>query len=150
MQGSPLPCHNWQARDIHRSEQSEHDISKPLNKTVIIVDDDEAVRDSLSVMLTLAGLRVMTCKGRDDLLQMLEHVTPDCLVVDLHMPGMSGLELITQLNASGVKIPTILISGNMDGATEAQARRLGVSRLLKKPFSGAVLIGAVKEILAAN
>jgi len=105
------------------------------------------VRDSLSVMLSLAGLHVRTCESGATLLALLETQTPDGLVVDVHMPGMGGLDLIGRLNRAGVRIPVILISGNMDARTEAEAQSLGVSYLLKKPFSGAVLIEAVKNLV---
>jgi len=114
----------------------------------MIVDDDEAVRDSLSVMLSLAGVRVATFASCTDLLQALQQDTPDCLVLDVHMPVMNGLELLERLNASGFTMSVILISGNLDATTEAQARRLGVSHLLKKPFTGAALIEVVKRLTA--
>ena len=122
-------------------------ISELSQKTIIVVDDDEAVRDSLSVMLSLAGLRVRACSSGDALLTLLEGQTPDCLVIDVHMPGLNGLELVERLNGAGGGIPVILISGNMDSRTEAYARRLGVLHLLKKPFPGTVLIEVVKDIV---
>ena len=114
---------------------------------VIVVDDDEAVRDSLSVMLSLAGLSVRTCDSGAALLILLENATPDCLIVDLHMPGMNGLELIGRLNGSRPAIPTILVSGNLEPKTEAEAMRLGVLHMLKKPFSGTALIDVVQGIV---
>ena len=128
------------------NKQSEHPISQFANIKVVVVDDDEAVRDSLLVMLSLAGFQVATCKSGAEFLAELEHKTPDCLVLDVHMPDMNGLDLIARLNSVGCTIPVILISGNPDAATEAAARRLGVSHLLKKPFSGAVLIETVKSV----
>lgn len=107
------------------------------------MDDDEAVRDSLSVMLSLAGFEVFTCKSGAELLTVIVDKAPGCLVADVHMPAMSGLELVAHLNALGVAVPVVLISGNMDSATEAQARSLGVMHVLRKPFSGAGLIDIV-------
>lgn len=132
---------------IHRSEQSEHHITKSVEKSIVVVDDDEAVRDSLCVMLTLAGLQVTSCRSGVELLQHLKQFTPDCLVLDVHMPGMTGLELVERLNKDGYDIPVILISGNLDATTEAQARRLGVVHLLKKPFPGAALVKIVKGVI---
>lgn len=133
---------------IHRSEQSEHHITKFVEKSIIVVDDDDAVRDSLCVMLTLAGLQVTSCRSGAALLQHLKPATPDCLVLDVHMPGMTGLELVERLKNGGYDIPVILISGNLDATAEAQARRLGVVHLLKKPFPGATLIKIVKGVIA--
>lgn len=121
-----------------------------LGKFIIVVDDDEAVRDSLYVMLSLAGLHVITCNSGTALLARLEGAKPDCLIIDVHMPGMTGLELVAHLKATGSRIPVILISGNMDTATHAQARELGVAELLKKPFSGAALIDVVNSIVGAS
>lgn len=128
-------------------QKSEHAISELAKKLITVVDDDEAMRDSLSVMLSLAGLRVQTCTSGQELLVLLAGSTPDCLVIDVHMPGMNGLELIERLNDAGVGIPVVLISGNMDGATEKLARRLGVTHLLRKPVPGATLIKIVKGIV---
>lgn len=122
-------------------------ISEFADKTIIVVDDDEAVRDSLSVLLSLAGLSVQTCESGVTLLAMLESGTPDCLVVDVHMPGMNGLELVCRLKEDDITIPVILITGNLDAATEAQAARVGVSHLLKKPFPGSLLIETVRGIV---
>ena len=127
--------------------ESEHPISKLAQNSIIVLDDDEAVRDSLSVMLSLAGLRIDTCKSGAELLALLAHRTPDCLVIDVHMPGMNGLELVERLNVEGADVPVILISGNIDAATEKLARRLGVKHLLRKPVPGTTLIKTVKGIV---
>ncbi|MBL4756956.1 MAG: response regulator [Rhizobiales bacterium] len=114
---------------------------------ITIVDDDEAVRDSLSVLLSLAGATVNTRDSGAAFLTALEVQRPDCLVVDVHMPRMSGLEMIEKLNELDASIPVILISGNMDDAIQSQADRIGVSKILKKPFSGHLLIEAIQDLL---
>jgi two-component system response regulator FixJ len=126
--------------------KSEHDISDLAQISVIIVDDDEAVRDSLSVMLMLAGLQVEACASCAACLSKLEDYEPDCLVVDLHMPQMTGLEMIEKLYESGRKIPAILISGNLDDATRVTADKIGISTALKKPFSGDQLVAAIRGL----
>ena len=122
-------------------------ISDTLQKSIIVVDDDAAVRDSLSVLLGLAGWRVDTCASGVDLLVMMQTQTADCLIIDVHMPDMTGLELVAELNASHVTIPVVLISGNMGDTIETNARQLGVTQLLRKPFTGTSLIETVTRIL---
>lgn len=100
-------------------------------------------------MLSLAGLHVTSCRSGAELLHLLKRAKPDCIILDVHMPVMNGLELVERLNRAGYAIAIILISGNMDSATEVQARRLGVSHLLKKPLSGATLIEIVKGVTDA-
>ena len=112
------------------------------------MDDDAAVRDSLLIMLTLADLSVETCQSGAELLLLLETHKPDCLVLDVHMPGMGGLEVLERLKALGYTIPVIMISGNMDDATRTSAHQAGVSRILKKPFSGAILVETIQELIA--
>ncbi len=96
----------------------------------------------------LAGMSVETCKSGVELLTLLDCHKPDCLVVDVHMPVMGGLELLERLNALDYTIPFILISGNMDEATRTSAHQAGVARILKKPFSGPTLVETIQELLA--
>ncbi|MBL4618903.1 MAG: response regulator [Marinicaulis sp.] len=128
-----------------------NDISESNNNTIIIVDDDEAVRDSLSILLSLAGYAVNALKSGADLLVLLETKKsaqqPDCLILDVHMPHMSGLDLVETLNAKACKIPIILISGNIDIATRARAKQLGISRLLEKPFSDELLFENIRKMI---
>lgn len=77
---------------------------------------------------------------------MLKVRTADCLILDVHMPDMTGLELAAQLNAANMTIPIILISGNMGPTIEANAHQLGITHLLRKPFSGAILVDTVQRI----
>lgn len=122
-------------------------ISDPRKYAIIIVDDDEAVRDSLSILLVLEGYSVSTCKSGADLLDLLEVEKPDCLILDVHMPVISGLDLVEVLNTKGLKIPVIFISGNIDVMTKARAEQLGVSRLLEKPFSDDLIFESISFVV---
>lgn len=118
-----------------------------MERTVAVVDDDEAVRASLSALLVSVGLAVRTyCCGSDFL--GAPHAAPvDCLIVDLRMPGMSGLEMVDRLAMRGVRIPAVLISGNCSDATLARARRAGIEEYLEKPFLADALLDAVRRAL---
>ncbi len=121
-------------------------MSEFTNIPISIVDDDAAVRDSLSLLLSIAGFSVSTYESGARFLASLEDCTTNVLVVDMHMPGLSGVELTEQLRSRGCTIPVILISGNLDTATRDQGVRVGISRFLKKPFSGTLLIETIREI----
>ena len=104
------------------------------------------MRDSLCVLLGLAGFQCFICASAADLLALLKVQTAECLILDVHMPDMTGLELAARLNAANITIPIVLISGNMAPAIEENARQLGITHLLRKPFSGAILIETVQRI----
>ncbi len=109
------------------------------------------MRDSFSVLLSLAGYSVGAVKSGADLLALLETQKPaqkpDCLILDVHMPHMSGLDLVETLNAKDCRIPVIFISGNIDITTRTRASQLGVSRLLEKPFSDELLFESIREMI---
>lgn len=114
---------------------------------MIVVDDDTAVRDSLSLMLSLSDFNVQTYASGDDYLARPASEAPDAIVVDMHMPGMSGLELISLMKASGHTAPTLLYSGNMNADIQSDAERLGVNRVLTKPFPGTSFVEAVQALV---
>lgn len=115
--------------------------------SISIVDDDAAVRDSLSLLLSIAGHRVCTYQSGADFLAGLETCTANILVVDMHMPRMNGIELVQQLRSCGSTLPVILISGNLDAATQDQAEQVGICRFLKKPFPGSLLIETIGDVV---
>ena len=119
----------------------------PEKNTVVIVDDDDAVRDSLSVLLTLAGFIVRSCKSAAGLENVMTAGKVDCLVIDVHMPDMSGCELVEQLNSNGSSVPVILISGNIDAAIKGRAEKAGVTHFLEKPFSDHELINSIHQLV---
>lgn len=115
----------------------------PLRDTVLVVDDDAAVRNALQFALELEGFRVVLYDGAAAL---LADTLPQraCLVIDHHMPDMNGLDLVERLRARDVTLPTILISGRIEGDLRARARRLGVSKVLEKPLSDAALVDSIR------
>ena len=125
-----------------------HSPPSEIQKTIYIVDDDEAVMDSLKALLETFGFNVQSYGSGNEFLADERHRAAGCLVIDQHMPGISGLDIIDHLRKKGVQIPTILISGRLDASTRERATRLGVRELLDKPVSAGRLIQAIRTMLA--
>ena len=118
--------------------------------TVFIVDDDDAVRDSLAVLLEAAGLPVAAFASGVEFLAAYERGRPGCLLLDLDLPGMSGPEVLRALVAAGAKLPVILITGRRDGVLRAQATAEDVVGLLEKPFQDQVLMRTIGAALGRH
>jgi two-component system response regulator FixJ len=118
--------------------------------TVIVVDDDEAVRSSMRFALELEGLDVRLFRGGDELLHAGELPRAACLVIDQHMPGMEGLELISRLRARHVLLPAILITAKLTEDLKGRAGRAGVDLVVEKPFGDGALMEGIHRALAAG
>jgi len=125
-----------------------HSPPSEIQKTIYIVDDDEAVTDSLQALLETFGFKVQSYGSGNEFLADQRHRAADCLLIDQHMPGASGLDVLDNLRRNGVQIPTILISGRLDDVTRQRATRLGVRELLDKPVGAGRLIQAIWTTLA--
>lgn len=117
---------------------------------VYVVDDDEVVRDSLRALLEVRKYRVREFDSGEYFLSENPAMDNCCLILDVHMPGMTGLELLRTLRSRQVKVPTILITGRRDSAINAQAEELGARCLLDKPVSHALLFGAIEQALSGH
>ncbi len=116
---------------------------------IFVVDDDEVVRDSLKVLLELRKYQVYDFGSAAAFLSGRTQVTvtAGCLVLDVHMPEMTGIELLRQLRSEGDRIPTILITGRRDTATQTHAQSLEAVALLDKPISHPALFSAIDQAL---
>ncbi len=126
---------------------------KDLVPTVIVIDDDEAVRSSLKLLLRSVKLPVTAYASAQEFLPRYSPDQPGCLIVDVRMPGMSGLELQQQLNLRGAMIPVIFITGHGDISMAVEAMRHGAFDFLPKPFRDQDLLDRVQRALqkdAAN
>jgi FixJ family two-component response regulator len=114
---------------------------------ITVVDDDAAIREAVQSLLRSVGLRAEGFTSAPDFLQS-DHL-PDmaCLIVDVRMPGMSGLELQQQLTTAQCPLPILFITAHGDAATRARALRAGAVGFLDKPFSDEVLLRAVQAAL---
>lgn len=127
-------------------------MSRPANgkQTVYVVDDDDAVRDSLGMLLRSVDLPVETF---DSALAFLDRYRPDitgCLVLDIRMPKMSGLELQQKLREQGSRLPVIFITGHGDIPMAVQAIKEGAADFVQKPFRDQDLLDCIHTALAAD
>ena len=112
-------------------------------RVVAIIDDDEAVCDSTRLLLEIYGFAVQTYLSGDVFLK--DNPNVGCVIVDYHLPGLSGLELASELRARGSRVPIIIITAAADATLERRAAALGISQVLQKPLSNQVLLRAVRE-----
>jgi RNA polymerase sigma factor (sigma-70 family) len=116
--------------------------------TVYIVDDDAAIRDALSLLLSLRGYRTATFSRADDVLAALQPQSPGCVVADIKMPGMSGLELQQAMRTRGLPQPVVIITAHGDVASARAAFRADAVDFLEKPFDDRAAVAAVEAGLA--
>ncbi len=121
--------------------------SKARVPTVFIVDDDEAVRNSLRLLVRSVGLPAVTANSAQDFLATYDPADPGCLILDVRMPGLSGIELQQQLNLRGAVIPVIFITGHGDIPMAVEAMRQGAFDFLQKPFRDQELIDRIQRAL---
>jgi len=117
---------------------------------VFVVDDDEAVRNSLRLLLKSVGLGAIALGSAQEFLDTYDANQPGCLVLDVRMPGMSGLELQQQLNMRGAVIPVIFITGHGDIPMAVEAMQHGAFDFLQKPFRDQDLIDRIQRALAKD
>lgn len=117
---------------------------------VHVIDDDEAARDSLSFLIDCAGIRVRTYPSAIAFLAAVPSMEHGCIVTDVRMPEMSGVELIERLKAIGVTDPVIVITGHADVPMAIQAMKAGVADFLEKPFSDDAILEAIRAALARH
>ncbi|HOA72166.1 MAG TPA: response regulator transcription factor [Phycisphaerae bacterium] len=115
--------------------------------TVFVVDDDEAVRKALKLLVESAGMRVETFASADAFLAQYDPNRPGCLVLDIRMPGMSGLTLQDQLIARRINIPLIMITGHGDVAMAVGAVKKGAIDFIQKPFDDQTLLDRIQQAL---
>ena len=125
-----------------------HPPQSEIQKLICIVDDDEAVADSLQALLETFGFNVQSYSSGSEFLADERHRAAGCLLIDQHMPGISGLDVVDNLRKRGIQLPTILIFGQPDASTRERATRLGIRELLDKPVAACRLIQAIRTTLA--
>jgi len=121
--------------------------SERKEKMVAIIEDDESYRVAVRRLLKSAGFSARSFASAEDFLSSGEQRETGCLIADIRMPGMSGLDLQSKLNSDHCPIPTIFITAHGDEKMRLQAMRGGAVKFLAKPFDGEVLIEAVRVAL---
>jgi FixJ family two-component response regulator len=112
---------------------------------IFIVEDDEAVRVSLRFLLEWEDLEAEEFASCQEFLGTSRAGIGDCLILDLHMPGMSGLELLETLRRNGDMLPVIVVSGRIDAASKARAQAAGALAVIEKPYQAEEVIRLVRE-----
>ena len=116
-------------------------------KLVAIVDDDDSMRSALQGLLASAELPAQSFASAEEFLKSGQHHQIACLIADIRMPGMSGLELQAQLNAERCRIPIIFITAHGDEKMRMQALRAGAVEFMAKPFNDEALLESVRAAL---
>lgn len=112
---------------------------------VHIVDDEEAVRNSVAFLLTSAGFAVRTHPSATDFMREASSIRTGCLITDLRMPDMNGVELLRRLRDAGTLLPAIVITGHGDVQMAVEAMKSGALDFIEKPFSDDVLIESIRR-----
>jgi two-component system response regulator FixJ len=115
---------------------------------VFVIDDDEAMRDSLDFLLGSAGFRVRVFDSAQAFLDFLPAARFGCVVSDIRMPGMDGLELLKRLKADRIALPVVIMTGHGDVPLAVDAMKLGAADFVEKPFDDEKLIGAIRSAIA--
>jgi FixJ family two-component response regulator len=118
-------------------------------RTVFVVDDDAALRDSLAAVLSLEGYQVMTFAEGASFLLAAKARRPDCIILDVHMPGRSGLDILKELNAQHYGAPIFIISGVGDIPMAVEAIKNGAFDFIEKPFNAQTVLTRVREAIEA-
>lgn len=113
--------------------------------TVHVVDDDEAVRKSMAFLLTMSGFTVRVHESATGFLLVAPTIRNGCLITDLRMPDMSGVELLRRLKSADLRIPSVVITGHGDVPMAVEAMKAGALDFIEKPFQDELLIEAVKR-----
>ncbi len=121
----------------------------PVN-TVFVVDDDDGVRTSLGILLDSAGYRVVPFPSAPEFLAQYDPARPGCVLLDMRMPGMTGMEMLQELARRGAFLPVIFITGHGDVPMAVEAMKAGAFDFLQKPFSPRDLLDRIQRALAAD
>jgi FixJ family two-component response regulator len=123
---------------------------KKILAVIGIVDDDESVRDSISSLLRSAGYKTESFESAEAYLNSDRASEPNCLLLDVRMPGLSGLQLQSELNHQKVSIPVIFITAHPDEQVRERALSEGAVAVLGKPFNDDVLLGAIDSAVGSK
>ncbi len=118
-------------------------------RLVHVVDDDESVRRSVGFMLKTAGFKVQPYASGAELLNGARTLDPGCILLDIRMPGMDGLEVQQALRDAGVSLPVIIMTGHGDVPLSVKAMKAGAVDFIEKPFEKAVLLSALEQGFAS-
>ena len=116
-------------------------------QTVYVIDDDEAVRQSLEFLLKTVGIKVFGFESAKVFLEKLPHIKSGCIITDVRMPEITGIDLLRRVRESSVEIPVIVITGHGDVSLAVEAMKVGAVDFLEKPFDDEMLLSSVHTAL---
>jgi len=114
---------------------------------VYVIDDDEAVRQSLEFLLKTSGITVLGLESAKVFLEKLPHIKSGCIITDVRMPEITGIDLLRRMQDSGADIPVIVITGHGDVSLAVEAMKVGAVDFLEKPFDDEALLSSVRSAL---
>lgn len=115
---------------------------------IYIVEDDDATRESLRLLLECENLATQTFASCEEFLRADPVLDGSCLVIDVHLPGMSGLDLLERVRTEGSQVPAIVVTGDASGPVRRRAIALGAAAVVEKPYDAGVLVAQVKRATA--
>lgn len=118
--------------------------------TVFVVDDDEAVRRFLEGLIASVGLRVKSCGSADEFFDAYEPGSRGCILLDIRMPGVSGLELQRMLKKKNIDLPVIILTGHGDVQIAVHAMKAGAVDFIEKPFNNELLLDSIQRTVDEN
>ena len=121
----------------------------PEDALVFIVDDDKSVGDALTLLLRIEGFKTQNFGDGQSFLEAVRQVKPACIILDLQLPGCSGLSVLKELSDAKFAAPVIVISGQSDIATAVAAMKTGALDFMEKPFSAAAMLDRVRDAVTA-
>jgi FixJ family two-component response regulator len=132
---------------VSRSDLISGPLMSDATPIVFVVDDDVSVRESLELLIRNAGWQAETCESAQEFLSRPRAVVPSCLILDIALPGLNGLELQKRIAGDRADMPIIFITGAGDVPTTVQAMKAGAVEFLTKPFSDTALLSAIEQAL---
>ena len=119
-------------------------------KSVHVIDDDEALRHSLKFLLESAGIEVAAHESASAFLAMVSKVEPACIITDVRMPGLSGIDLLARIKDRKLDVPVIVITGHADVPLAVEAMKVGAADFFEKPFDDEALLASVRSALSRH
>jgi len=118
-------------------------------KTIYVIDDDDAVRVSARMLLEAKDFVVKDFASPAKFLEETGGTGADCLLLDIHMPGLNGAELLESLRRKGIRVPAVILSGRLDETMSARLAKAGASAILEKPPESGTLLSAIRSAMSA-
>jgi two-component system response regulator FixJ len=118
--------------------------------TIAVVEDDEGVRTALQQLLRSAGFHALAFSSAEEFLAEANWADIGCVIADINLPGITGVELVKRLGTNGRRLPALLITGSRDAATVELARQVAHVPRLNKPFSEAALFEVIEQVMSAS